>query len=342
VIAFRPRPPARSYDLHQHLTTLLVCAVATVVLTRAFLAATGYPQVGGAKLHIAHVLWGGLLMLGSLVATLAFLSPAAKTAAAIAGGIGFGLFIDEVGKFVTKDVNYFYKPAIAIIYVAFLVFFGVIRFLSRRGFRKDEATLIGLEALMRAAGGSLSEQRKAHTLALLDQTHDDGELARGVRDLLRHSSAPEGQTALAVRASDELGRVWRVLTAHRLFRTGLFTVLVVAGLISAAETGWLLRHGFGSLSFSQSMFALTTVVADLLLLAGALSVRRSLLGALHWYDHAVLLEITVGQVFLYGSEQLEATLDLLVLLVVFGLLRWAIHYETGSDAMREAAGEHVG
>src|ERR1700761_6893046 len=98
---------------------MFVCAVATVLLTRSFLAAMGYPQVGGSKFHIAHVLWGGLLLTASVITMLALLSPAAKWVAAVLGGVGFGLFIDEVGKFVTKDVNYFYKPAIAIIYVCF-------------------------------------------------------------------------------------------------------------------------------------------------------------------------------------------------------------------------------
>jgi len=70
----RLRWPARSFDLHQHLTTLFVCAVATVLFTRALLAATGYPQVGGSSLHIAHVLWGGLLLLAAMIAVLAFLS----------------------------------------------------------------------------------------------------------------------------------------------------------------------------------------------------------------------------------------------------------------------------
>ena len=42
----------------------LFAAVATVLLVRTFLAVSGYPQVGGGGLHIAHVLWGGLLMLG--------------------------------------------------------------------------------------------------------------------------------------------------------------------------------------------------------------------------------------------------------------------------------------
>jgi len=289
------------------------------------------------------VLWGGLLLLTGLIVTLAFLSPSAKTTAAVLGGIGFGLFIDEVGKFVTKDVDYFYKPAIAIIYVAFVVLFAVIRALSRRGFGPTEATLSGLETLMRAGAGSLTEERKLHAIALLDQSGADSHLARAVRDLLVHAPAPD-TIPLSVRASEALGRVWSRLTAHPLFRAGVFAVLALAAVVSAVEAAWLLRDGFSALSFSEAMFVLTTLVSDAMLLAGAFALRRSLLAALHWYDHAVLLQIGVGQVFLYGSEQLAATLNLIVLLVVFGLLRWAIRYESARrlDADREPRREPLG
>lgn len=185
----------RSYDLHQHLTLLFVCAVSTVLLTRSFLAATGYPQVGNSSLHIAHVLWGGLLLTAGLVTTLAFLNPIAKPVAAVLGGVGFGLFIDEVGKFVTKDVNYFYRPAIAIIYVAFVVMFGVFRWLRRR-FGPDEALLIALDSLQRAAVGSLTEQRRAATLALLDPGAHD-RLTRGVRTLLAEAPIERDHASLA-------------------------------------------------------------------------------------------------------------------------------------------------
>ncbi|HZA23123.1 MAG TPA: hypothetical protein VFA32_11060, partial [Dehalococcoidia bacterium] len=52
-----------------------------------------------ADLHFAHVLWGGLLMLVALILALAFLSRSARQLTAILGGIGFGVFIDELGKF---------------------------------------------------------------------------------------------------------------------------------------------------------------------------------------------------------------------------------------------------
>src|SRR5579862_6646628 len=227
----RIRRPARSFDLHQHLTMLFVSAVATVVFTRAFLAATGYPQVGGSKLHIAHVLWGGLLLLAGLLATLAFLSPGVKPLAAVAGGVGFGLFIDEVGKFVTKDVNYFYKPAIAIIYVCFVALFGLIRWLSRRWFSATEATLAGLDALQRAVMHGLTRRRRDGVLRLMRETGAATPLAREVAGLLERVELSPERMPVAERVSRRLEALWIPLTRHRLFHTAVFAVLAVAALI---------------------------------------------------------------------------------------------------------------
>jgi hypothetical protein len=334
------RPPfRRSYDLRERLTTFFVSAVATVLLTRSFLAATGYPQVGNSSLHIAHVLWGGLLLTASLIATLAALSPDTKPIAAVAGGIGFGLFIDEIGKFVTKDVNYFYKPAIAIIYVCFVVLFGVIRWLARRGFGADEAVLIGLDSLQHAAVGTLTDERRAETLELLGQTGASGPLADGVRELLEHAAATDEHPSRRRRLMARLRQWWRLLSGHPRFHQLVYAVLVVVAAISIAETAWLLRHGVGDLTFSQRAFTLTTIVADAMLIAGAVALTRSTLAALHWYEHAVLLEITVGQVFLYASEQLAATADLIGLLFLWALIHTAIGFEKGATAQREIVAE---
>jgi hypothetical protein len=328
-----PRPHLalrRSYDLHHHLTTLLVCAVATVVFTRAILSATGYPQVGGAKLHIAHVLYGGLLLLAALVCTLSFLNPATKAVAAVIGGVGFGLFIDEVGKFLTKDVNYFYRPAIAIIYVAFLVLFGTFRWLARRRFGPSEAVLIGLEALQRAAVGSLSRERRTQVLQLLRNAVGSEPLAPGVVELLEAAAVEPEEPTLFDLIVRRLRHSWTALTAQRWFRLVLYAALTAGAAAAAAEFIWLARHGLGHLTFSQRAFGVSAAASDAALAVGAVRLRSSLLGALHWYDHAVLIQITIGQVFLFTSEQLAASLNLAALLVAWALVRWGIHFEAAA------------
>lgn len=64
---------------------------------------------------------GGLLMLLAIYLLLSYIGPVVRPAAALVGGVGFGLFIDEVGKFITSDNNYFYQPTAAIVCVVFVL-----------------------------------------------------------------------------------------------------------------------------------------------------------------------------------------------------------------------------
>ena len=99
-----------------------------VFIIRAFLAVTGYPQIGGIGLHIAHMLWGGFLMATMILYLLISKKPRKLISASIAGA-GFGLFVDEIGKFITSDNNYFFQPAALLIYLIFLFIWIVGRLL---------------------------------------------------------------------------------------------------------------------------------------------------------------------------------------------------------------------
>jgi hypothetical protein len=115
------RTPVKRENAERYVLLSLVSFAATVILTRGFLALTGYPQLGGGELHIAHVLWGGLfLFIGGLI-PLILANRWALNYSAILNGIGVGLFIDEIGKFITQSNNYFYPPAAPIIYAFFLL-----------------------------------------------------------------------------------------------------------------------------------------------------------------------------------------------------------------------------
>ncbi|PKN97952.1 MAG: hypothetical protein CVU42_13600 [Chloroflexi bacterium HGW-Chloroflexi-4] len=105
----------------QNIVITLMSFAFSVAATRLFLELTGYPKLGGGELHIAHVLWGGLLLFAAALIPIIFVNDWAVTLSALIAGLGVGLFIDEVGKFITSTNDYFHPSAAPIVYVFFLL-----------------------------------------------------------------------------------------------------------------------------------------------------------------------------------------------------------------------------
>src|SRR5436309_1580890 len=88
---------------------------------------------------------------------------------AVIGGVGFGLFIDELGKFLTSDNNYFFKPTASLVYAIFIVLFLTAREL--RHFRKltaRENLVNAIEASKQLVLGPISNVLRNRALAWLD------------------------------------------------------------------------------------------------------------------------------------------------------------------------------
>jgi len=176
-----------------------VVAVTTVIVVRAFLVVTGYPKVGGGNLHVAHVLYGGLAMAVAIV--MLEIAPGSRTKrrAAGVGGIGFGLFIDEVGKFVT-------------------LFLVVREVVLRRALSEQKCLAVASGALADLALGQLHDDDRLHAIGLLDGvTGHRGFRAAVHRGL--HAERPCGEGATEVRITawrDRVGQitpVWSTMTA---------------------------------------------------------------------------------------------------------------------------------
>ena len=56
------RSAVKRDQAESYLLISLVAFAVTVIGIRVFLEATGYPQIGNSVLHIAHAIWGGLLL----------------------------------------------------------------------------------------------------------------------------------------------------------------------------------------------------------------------------------------------------------------------------------------
>ena len=146
------RSRVRREGADRHLLLALLSFAASVAATRLFLELTGYPQLGGGEVHIAHVLWGGLLLFVAALLPLVYANRWVYRLGSILAGVGVGLFIDEVGKFITQSNDYFHPVAAPIIYAFFLVtVFVYLRFrrLPMRDVRAElYAALEGLQELL--------------------------------------------------------------------------------------------------------------------------------------------------------------------------------------------------
>jgi len=175
------------------LVTLMAVAFGlTVVITRLYLMASGYPKIGGGTYHIAHALFGGLLLVISVLLLLMSAGRRAMIWAAMLSGVGLGLFIDEVGKFITSNNNYFFPLAAPIIYLAFLLTVAVARTSARRRARSPEQALGAVtEEVGQFVGTHLTTQRRELLLADLRAVDHEGcgpqqrELITALTDYLR-------------------------------------------------------------------------------------------------------------------------------------------------------------
>jgi hypothetical protein len=183
VTRLRGAPRASDFGaLHE---TLLLTGVATILVIRTQLWLTNYPQLGGRGLHIAHLLWGGLFMLIAIGLLLTFLGRPIRQVAAVVGGVGFGFFIDELGKFITADNDYFFQPAAALIYLIFVGLFLLTRHLQQQGgLTSAERLANAIDLLSSAARGDVDVRDRRRALELLDGADPADPLVSPLRELV--------------------------------------------------------------------------------------------------------------------------------------------------------------
>jgi len=330
-----PRFALRSADLGRRLDIFLVCAVGSVLGNRVFLIVTGYPQLGNGTLHISHAIWGALMMAIAIVFALSFLAPNNRTFIAFIGGCGFGWFIDELGKFITRDVNYFFKPTIALIYMTFIAMYLVFRTIERRAFGPDEAVLNALEALKAAALGQLAEPKRNAALALLDETGADSTLANQVRALLEDApNLPDPAPGFWSRWGTQVRARYLGIAEHRWFVvavTWLFAILGVGALLTALA---LALEDSQIQGFTEWAYTISSGVSGLLTVIGLSRIRADRLEAYRWFERGVLVQIFVTQVFEFASQELAGVTGLIANIALWLALRSMIRAEVERQELR--------
>jgi hypothetical protein len=323
--------PPRRLDLSSQQDTVLVCAVATVLVIRLQLWVTNYPQLGGGKLHIAHLLWGGLLMLVSIGLLLSYHGPRVRRVAAVLGGIGFGFFVDELGKFITADNDYFFKPATGVIYVVFILLFFLTRWLRRRHDLNPRESLVNAAGMVgEAALHDLDAREQRQALELLNAADPADPLVAPLRELLaRLESLPVRPPGRMTRAARWIRRHYYAVIERpwfpRLLRV-VFTVLALVSLLAVlglvfdfvvfargTKINLSVTDAFGRLdhiSFTGWVNVASALVAAVLLWIGVVRLGESRLDGYRWIERALLVSICLVQVFLFVQSQFLAVLGL--------------------------------
>jgi hypothetical protein len=314
-----------------YLMEFLVVAVVTVLVTRGLLAMTGYPQIGGRGLHIAHVLWGGLLLALGVMMLLSFVGPAIRPVGSFVAGVGFGLFIDEVGKFLTSDNDYFFRPAVAVMYVTIVALVLAVHWVHGR--RPLSPPEIYIAALSTAAGGvatGLTADARDEALRRLASVEDlPG--ARYAAEMVR--SLPDGKGErhdLTDLGAWLVARLRRMLGTRIAERATLLILLVqtFVTLLGVVAVALALALDAADLEAEDTVPALiggaSAVAAALCVLVGVTRLRRrQRLAALRWLQRAVLIDLLLTRVFELAISQFGAIPSVVLDLLLLGTLEIA-------------------
>jgi hypothetical protein len=344
----RRRPLVRSLDADVHLELFLVAAVAAILFIRFYLKLTGYPRVGAGGVHVAHMLWGGLMMLAAIVIVLTYLNRNAVRLAAVLGGIGFGTFIDEVGKFVTKENDYFYQPAFALMYVLFVLLILVAQSIQRRMYTPEEYLLNAIQELEELVLYDLDAHERRRALQLLEHSDPNNPLVEPLhRVLLDAPLVPPSKPGIYARSRRFVRRIYERLTSHRRFRQGLVIFFVGWLLFKLANIvilvffpGLLATPGASPPHFRQTFQNLSvadwgqmgsTVLSGILVAAGVAGLASSRYFAYRMFKRSVLVTIFITQLFMFYDQQLSAVVGLALNVLLLLAIQTAIDFERQQD-----------
>ncbi|MGI8419793.1 MAG: hypothetical protein ACR2LN_04060 [Candidatus Levyibacteriota bacterium] len=316
----------RNLEADSYRENFLISAVLSIFIIRIFLKLTHYPHLGSGSFHIAHILWGGFFMMVALIILLSFLSQKTAVIASILGGIGFGAFIDELGKFITSDNNYFFQPTIALIYIVFVLLFLILRFIPRyRAVTQREYLVNALEMIKESAINDFDEEEEKRAVAYLRKCDPKNPIVKALKQLLTQleveDTPPPGifsrlRYGLRQRyyAIAQSGFVINVVIIFLTFQT-LYTVAKI-GMF------YFLRP---VLSFSDLGQLYSSLLAGIFVLIGLSALRFSRVEAYRFFRISILITILLTEFFVLMHQQWYEVVGLAINVFTLLIINYAMY-----------------
>jgi hypothetical protein len=258
-----------------------------------------------------------------------------KQLATLSAGIGFGLFIDELGKFVTSDNDYFFRPVFAFIYLIFIAIFLVTRALLTTDHPSPSAALVNLFGLASdGAGRAWDESERARALQLLAACDQSDPVVQDLSPLVtRMAAETSGREGPYEAFKARLGGFYDALVARRWFKALVVAYLALIALVGVLfGLAVIFAEGQAQADVWTYGQAISASVSAVLVLVGFVSWRRSRLTAYRWFKRALLVAIFVTQFFAFYTNQITQVFGLFVILLTYAAIRSMIDRESLHEA----------
>lgn len=320
----------RNVEFAQLFDTFFVTAITTILAVRFYLKITGYPAIGTSTLHISHLLPGSLLMLVSILVLLAAVNRAARGFAAVLAGFGFGLAWDELGKFITKDNNYFFHATPGLIYLTFVILYLLVRYAAQRRFTQNDYIANVLDLLKDAAIKDLDSREYEHAKQLMAHVSPRHVMYEPTKRMLETvKPSPMREPSVLDKTITAFKWPLTTLSRQRYFPRLVVNVALVYGLISLVAalfffTAAALPDNIHVTSLLQGdetdlIGGLSALLSAVLTAAGSYKfIHGRTRKAYRYFEQGLLVNIFLGQVVLFFKNEgvaliwLAATLFLLI------------------------------
>ncbi len=331
---------ASSYAL-----TAIMAGVVGVLGTRLFLELSGYPSLGRGMWHLSHTIWGGILMCIGMFMSMSFYGRRSLRVASGIFGFGMGVFFDEMGKFITRDNNYFFKPTSMIVYIVFLVLFGVYRLLTKK--RRESGVHLFYHVLDRLgdlAENDLDEKEQTKLIevvkVLKERSHHElavfsAELEKALW-LLKPKKYEKSWTNLIVNKID--GGLYKYFLSKKGVLLIMGVLMFGYSVASIVDTVWLVQNinkatiipnFLGEYSpkdgFEIYMLVIKILsdlaVAGLFLIGLVMAIFRRYRHGLEFFEWGLYIYILLTSMCRFYFEQFSAVLALFISLGILAIVR---------------------
>lgn len=252
--------------------------------------------------------------------------------ASFLGGIGFGTFIDELGKFITSDNNYFYRPTIAFIYMIFVLLYLLLKFIPRyQQLSQREYLVNALELIKDSAINDLDADEKRQALRYLRRCDQKDPLVISLNKLIhKMDTIPVSEPGILTRMGRRIERFYIAIAKSGIVMKTTIVYLVYETLRTFLQVlSYFITRPELPLNEWGKLYS--SILAGIFVLIGLSALKFSRLEAYRFFRIAMLIIILLTEFFAFMRTE---WLELFPLMANIFMLM-VINYAMGMERKRK-------